>query len=89
MAATPDLDGRLARAFRRVVGRVPTAYDLAELRRAHARQLECFSSDPDAARSLLAVGATPPNDSIDPVAHAALATTCLLILNLDEALTRE
>jgi hypothetical protein len=89
MAAAADLDGRIGWAFRRVVGRPPTGYDMSALRRAHARQLECFAADPAGARALLAVGATPRAESLDPVAHAALASTCLLILNLDEALTRE
>ena len=62
---------------------------MSALHRAHARQLECFAADPAGARALLAVGATPRAESLDPVAHAALASTCLLILNLDEALTRE
>jgi len=89
MAAAADLDGQIGWAFRRVVGRPPTGYDMSALRGAHARQLECFAADPAGARALLAVGATPRAESLDPVAHAALASTCLLILNLDEALTRE
>jgi hypothetical protein len=89
MQAAGDLDGRLTRAFRRIVGRPPTDYDLASLRRAHDRQLEHFAADPPAAGALLGVGASPRDESLDPAAHAALTNTCLLILNLDEALTRE
>jgi hypothetical protein len=89
MLAAGDLDGRLGRAFRRVVCRPPTPYDLATLRRAHDRQLEHFVADPAAAVALLGVGASRRDESLDPAAHAALTSTCLLILNLDEALTRE
>jgi len=89
MQAAPDLDARLTRAFRRVVAREPSADDLAALRRAHDRQRDVFAADPEAARAFLGVGASPRDDALDPVAHAALASTCLLILNLDEALSRE
>ena len=55
----------------------------------HARQLEAARAAPDAAAKLLAVGESPREKALDPVEHAALAATCLGILNLDEALTRE
>jgi hypothetical protein len=89
LRAAADLDGRLTFAFRRILGRPPTPYDLDALRRMHARQREVFEGDPDAATALLSVGATPPDDALDLGDHAALANVCLAILNLDEALTRE
>ncbi|MBM4022752.1 MAG: DUF1549 domain-containing protein [Planctomycetes bacterium] len=84
-----DLDGRLTYAFRRVVGRRPTGYDLDALRRMHARQLELYVAAPEAASHLLAVGEHRRDPSLDPAAHAALSSVCLAILNLDETLTRE
>ncbi|MCE9631243.1 MAG: PSD1 and planctomycete cytochrome C domain-containing protein [Planctomycetia bacterium] len=84
-----DLDGRLTHAFRRVLGRRLTAYDLDALKRMHARQLEIYGSDIDAAKQLLAVGESPCDKSLDPTGHAALTSVCLAIFNLDEALTRE
>jgi len=89
MQATPDLDGRLTHAFRRVLGRKPTGYDLETLKRMHARQLEIYAADIGAANGLLAVGASPRDTSLDPAGHAALTSVCLAIFNLDEALTRE
>ncbi|MFM8415380.1 MAG: DUF1553 domain-containing protein, partial [Planctomycetota bacterium] len=89
MKAAGELDGRLAYAFRRVLGRVPTGYDLDALRRMHARQLELYGTDLDAAKQLLAVGESPRDKALDPAGHAALASVCLAIFNLDEALTRE
>jgi hypothetical protein len=53
------------------------------------RQRLDFAADPAAAQRFLAVGESPRDASIDPVDHAALAATCLAILNLDEAVTRE
>ena len=84
--ATPD--GRLAAAFERVVGRAPTAAERELLARMYARQHERFARDIEAARALLAVGAAPRDESFDPAEQAALASACLAILNLDEALTR-
>ena len=89
MRGSADGDARLAAAFRRVVGRVPTDRDIASLRRIHARQRDVYAADTAAAAALVAVGEAPKAEGLDAVEHAALAATCLAILNLDEALTRE
>jgi len=89
MKHTSGLDGRLAYAFRRVVGRTPTAYDLESLTRMHGRQLAVYHDDAEAAKQLVSVGESTRDESLDPAEHAALASVCLAILNLDEALTRE
>jgi len=89
MKAAPDPDGRLTHAFRRVVARVPTDFDLAALRRMHERQRGIYTTDTEAAKALVAVGSSPKDESLDPAEHAALSAVCLAILNLDEALTRE
>jgi hypothetical protein len=86
---TADLEGRLTHAFRRIVGRTPTAYDIDALKRMHARQLEIYRTDVDAAKQLLAVGESSHDTSLDPAGHAAMTSVCLAIFNLDEALTRE
>ena len=87
--AAADVDGRVAFAFRRVLGRRPTADDLAALERTFERQLAFMRADESAARALLAVGESPRDEGLDVAEHAALAAVCLAILNLDEALTRE
>ena len=89
MRAAGELDGQLAHAFRRVLGRRPTDYDLEALKRMHARQLEFYRTDAEAAQQLLAVGESPRDKTLDPGGHAALTSVCLAMLNLDEALTRE
>ena len=89
MKASPDVGGRLAHAFRRVLGRTPTPYDEQAVRRTFDRQLAIFRADGEAAKQLLSVGESPRDGALDPAEHAAMATTCLAILNLDEALTRE
>ena len=87
--AAPDRDGRLTRAFRQILGRKPADVDMEILRRSYDKQFRMYSSDPDAAKLLLTVGATPRDESLDASEHAALSAVCLAILNLDEALTRE
>jgi hypothetical protein len=89
MLAAGDVDGRLTHAFRRVLGRKPTAYDLDALKRMHARQVAIYGVDRDATKQLLAIGESPRDTALDPAGHAALTSVCLAIFNLDEALTRE
>lgn len=89
LKSSPDLAARLAHAFRQVLGRKPTDRDLAALQRAFERQHAIYKADAEAAKSLLAVGASKRDESLNVTDHAALATVCLAILNLDEALCRE
>jgi hypothetical protein len=89
MLAAGDVDGRLTHAFRHVLGRKPTAYDLDALKRMHARQVAIYGVDRDATKQLLAIGESPRDTALDPAGHAALTSVCLAIFNLDEALTRE
>ena len=89
MQTAPDTDGRLAFAFRRVLGRRPTDYDLTTLRRMHARQLAAFRADAEAAKQLVGVGESSRDESLDLAEHAALSSVCLGMFNLDETLTRE
>lgn len=87
--SSPDLDGRLKLAFRRVLCRPPTDADLAKLRRAYERQLSIYQSDLASAQALLQVGATKRDESLNAPDQAAMTAVCLAILNFDEALTRE
>ena len=89
MAAAPDTPGRIAHAFRRVLGRHPTGYDLETLGRMHERQLTIYAADHEAARQLVRVGTSPRDESLGLAEHAALSSVCLALFNLDEALTRE
>jgi hypothetical protein len=89
MKATADPAGRLTHAFRRVLGRKPTDYDLEALVRMHSRQLALYAADADAAKQLLSVGESKRDEALDAAEQAALTSVCLAIFNLDEALTRE
>lgn len=87
--AFPDVDSRLLRAFRQVLGRAPTERDRAILLRAYEKQLAVYSANADAAKALLSVGEAARDESLNVAEHAAMTAVCLAILNLDEALTRE
>jgi hypothetical protein len=87
--ASSDVDSRLTRAFRQVLGRAPTQRDRAILTRAYEKQFVLYSADADAAKALLSVGEATRDESLNSAEHAAMTAVCLAILNLDEALTRE
>ena len=59
------------------------------LRRSLDRALAAYRADPKAAEAYLKPGDSPRDTTLDPVEHAAYASVCLAIFNLDEALTRE
>lgn len=86
---TGSVEGRLAWAFRRIMGRAPTPANIAALGKALDRQRAFYQADAEGAKAFLKVGDSPRDESLDPVEHAALAAVCLGMLNLDEALTRE
>lgn len=89
LQAASTLDDRLIFAFRRVLGRQPTASDLNSLRRMHERQLAVYRNDTEAAKQIVSVGEYAQDNTFDAAEHAALTAVCLAVFNLDEALTRE
>jgi mono/diheme cytochrome c family protein len=89
MKANPRDDARLTEAFRRVCARPPTANDLKILHRGLDRARAEFRADPKSAEAFLKSGESPRDPALDPVEHAAYATVCLAIYNLDEAMTKE
>ena len=89
LRGTATRPGRLGDAFVRIVGRAPTARELALLEAMFARQYAVFRGERGDAERLLAVGEAPRDASLDAAEHAAMAATCLAILNLDEAVSHE
>ena len=57
--------------------------------KAFDKQLAIYQADPAAAAEVVAIGSAPKNEKLNPVEHAAFTAVCLILLNLDEALTRE
>ncbi|MHB8635159.1 MAG: DUF1553 domain-containing protein [Fimbriimonadaceae bacterium] len=87
--ASSGTDARLSDAFRRVCARRPRTGELAILRRSLNRAEAYFHANPTAAQAFLNEGESRRDTNIDPVWHAAYASVCLAIFNLDEALSRE
>jgi hypothetical protein len=82
-------DERLTLAIRRVTGRAPTDAERTVLLRALDRQLIDYRADSAAARKVLKVGESAADARLDPAELAAYAAVCRLLLNLDEAVTKE
>ena len=89
MEAGKNTEERLNHAYRRVLGRSLTDRDRAMLGKALDKQLAIYQAAPVAAAEVVAIGSAPKNEKLDPVEHAAFTAVCLILLNLDEALTRE
>jgi hypothetical protein len=85
----PTPAGRIEVAFRRVLGRPPAEAESKVLTAGLERRTARFKEDPQAARNLLAVGDWKADASLDPAELAACAVTASIVLNLDEAITRE
>jgi len=87
--APPTPEARLTEAFRRVCARRPDAGEMGILRRSLDRALASYRTNPSAAEAYLKSGESPRDTGLNAVEHAAYAGVCLMIFNLDEALTRE
>lgn len=86
--AGQSLDERLSYAFRLAIARKPSPAELDVLRRAWNEEHTVLASDPVAVKRLLAVGESTANPSLDPLELAACANVARMILNLDEAITK-
>ncbi len=84
-----DLRSQLARGFALATSRAATEEELLTLGRGFRRRHEHFKVEPDAARELLAHGVSAPESVADPTYLAALTTVASVLLNLDEAVTKD
>ena len=80
---------RLAWMFRLVLARTPSEAEQDVLLKSLAAQLETFKTKSDDAKRLLAIGERRNNPKLKPEELAAYATVASLILNLDEAITKQ
>ena len=83
----PSDTARLQAAFRAATARAPEKSELAALARTLGRSRAHFAALPREARRLIAVGESPAAAG-DPVELAAWTNVCLLVLNLDETLSK-
>jgi hypothetical protein len=81
-------DERLSHMFEVVLARPPRERELAVLQRILEQQLAAFGADSAAALKLLAVGESPRDERFPLADLAAWANVASVVLNLDEAVTR-
>jgi hypothetical protein len=82
-------DDRLQYAFRRVLSRSPSPRELKTIQGVYQRQKEIYSKNRDAATQLISNGQQPAAKGLDPIELAAWTNVASVLLNLDEAITRE
>ena len=82
-------DQRIETAFRLVTSRNPSGTEMKVLRSRLAALRAQYASVKESALHLLAVGESKRDERLDPVDHAAFTGLCTLMLNLDEAISKE
>lgn len=87
--ATESARQRIEQCYLACLARQPTAAELEILSAAHADFVRHFEAEQGAAAELLATGEAPYERPHDPVQLAALTMTTCMIMNLDEAITKE
>jgi hypothetical protein len=83
-----DPEGRLAYGFRLALARQPETDEIRVLRRVLDQESARFEKDAAAAEKLLRVGSFRYRSDLNPRELAAWATVAGVILNLDEAITK-
>ncbi len=82
-------DARIEQAFRLATARAPTREEKGILRGRLKKLRVEYAAEPAAAKALAATGEAVRPADLDPIEHAAWAGVCLLILNLDETLSKQ
>jgi len=80
---------RIGYAFRLATARSPEPEQLKVLCSVFQRFLSRYQRDPQAAQKLLIQGDSPSDASLNPAELASYASVASLILNLDQAITKE
>ena len=85
--ATPA--ARIGYGYALLLARRPAPRQAEVLARAFDQFAAEFRGNPKSAASLLKTGDSPVRDGLDPVELAAYASVASLMLNMDEAITKE
>lgn len=80
---------RIGWAFRRITARTPSAEETRILTARYESRLAKYRADKAAAQQLITQGTSTPDPKLDPAELAACTITANVLLNLDEAVTRE
>jgi hypothetical protein len=87
--AGPSAESRITAAMQLVLSRPPSPREQTVLLDGLRAYQVRYQHDRDAARQLIATGAAPPSQAVDPRELAAYTALGNLILNLDETITKE
>ena len=89
MMVSSAISDRIHRAFELVLSRPPQSRELEILTAGYERHLAYYRANPKDADALTKIGEFPRDAKLDTSELAACTTVAGLILNLDEAVTRE
>ncbi|WP_395738889.1 PSD1 and planctomycete cytochrome C domain-containing protein [Prosthecobacter sp.] len=89
LANPGNADAALTQAFQSVTCREPSVAEAALLKVQLGKLKAQQAADPAAAAKLLHVGESKRDESIEVTEHASWTGLCLMLLNLDEAVTKE
>jgi hypothetical protein len=81
-------EARVAYAFRTALSRKPTAGETEILLTTYRNRLANYQQNTSAAKSMLSIGASPHDTSINEAELAAWTSVMSVILNMDEAITK-
>ncbi len=84
----PLPDDRIELAFRLTTSRRTSQTEREILRSRYATLKDQYATESAEATKLLANGESPRNEQLDTTEHAALTSLCLMLLNLDESLSK-
>jgi len=87
--AGSDTAKRLTLGFRKVTGRVPEARELKVLSELAGKQMARYARDAKGAAALVAIGAAPVDKKLPVAELAAWTNVATVLLNMDEAITKE
>ena len=84
----PSFATRLEYGFELLLARPPAPLETQLLQDSFAEHLRDYQSNPEAAHAFVSHGDSPNPPSIDTAEHAAMTQMALLLLNLDETVTK-
>jgi hypothetical protein len=84
-----NADSQLTLAFRLATSRTPTASELATLRASLQKYTDKFQISPGSAEEFVKQGESPRNKALDVVQLAARTAVASVLLNMDEAISKD
>jgi len=84
-----SIESQISYGHRLVLARSPDPNVLDILGNGYENYLNSYRSNPSQAKELISTGASIPDPHLDPVSLAAMTMISNLLLNLDEAVTKE